>query len=963
MAPKLHKTQFFIILFLVLGIGFSITYIIYDRHQERSWQLLSRDFLTSAQSYSDFIENNFILRIEELSSIGRYFDASDEVTRPEFKTFVSDLLQHEGGYLAFMWTPVVYVNHKSSFEFSASKELGTDYKIKGYKHHSNKPDAHSNQKQLMESQQERPMQHKMQHDRQHNKPEIGFFTPVLFVEPLQKNEHALGFNISSEKSRVAAFKRAIEERRIIASDRLTLIHQNNDTTGFILVNPVFSTSSDLKNKQHSPENNLEGFLVGRMSAKEVMLYALKNKNIENIAIKLVEITNNKKQVMVEYGDTGNIYTTSDYSESLSYIRPIEFAGHQWEVEIQPTRAYIQAHMAENGVIILISGLVITLIITLYIKLLLNQRSRAEEMVARRTAELTGSQYKLTEAQRIAKIGSWELDHITDKMTWSDSLYEIFEVSPESFTVTFDNYKLLLSNNEDTLIDHAFNAHIINHNKYSLVHEIRCKDGKKKFLQEFIDTRFDKDDKPVSSVGTIQDITEQKETESRIEHMAHHDTLTGLPNRTLFKERFKQAKAQADRNNHRLALIFIDLDRFKIINDSLGHTVGDSLLREVSKRLASCVRESDIIGRHGGDEFLVCLTDITDSLTASRACEEILAKFRKSFELGEHALGISTSLGVSFFPDNGKDFENLLRKADTAMYFAKEAGRDTYRFFSEEMNADMLHRLKLINDMRSGIDDQEFYLHYQPQVDIKTGNIIGAEALLRWKNKSGESISPGVFIPIAEESGLILKLGRLALEHSCIQLSKWREQGYDLTMSVNISALQLSQLDLVKDITEATNKAGIPVSLLDLELTESILLNDAEKTVLMVKAVKQLGVKLSIDDFGTGYSSLSYLKKLNADKIKIDRSFIEDLPYDKDSISIARAIIHMSHELGLKVVAEGIENSKQNALLADMGCDFSQGYFFSRPVDADNFNKLLKEHGVRHKNKTNLINLNASKRDK
>ena len=958
MQLKFYNTRFFIILFLILTCGFSLTYAVYDRYQKRSWELLSRDFHRSAQSYSDFIENNFILRIEELNSIGRYFNATEEVTRTEFKTFVSDLLDNEGGYLAFIWTPVVDPDQKSSFEFKASKELKVDYKIKDYKHHSKKATAHSSQNHRMQNNQKRDAEHGMMQKHNHEKPKIGFFTPVFFIEPLHKNSNALGFNISSEKNRLVAFKRAIEEQRIIASDRLTLIHQNNDTTGFILVQPVFSSPNPSKKPNSSSINDLKGFLVGRMSAKAVMHYALKNKNIENIAIKLSEISNDSKTVMVEYGDTQNIFAPTDPQTSLKYVRSIEFAGHYWEVEIQPTLTYIEDHFVKSGKIILISGLVITLIISLYIMSLLNQRSRAEILIARRTSELKDNQYKLTEAQRMAKIGSWELDHRSGKMTWSDSLFEIFGISPEKFNVNFDNYKLLLSNKEDTLIDHAYNAHIYSHNNYKMMHKFKNKDGKTKFLQEFIETRFDEHNKPISSVGTIQDITEQKETESRIEHMAHHDTLTGLPNRILFKERFNQAMSLANRNNHQLALIFVDLDRFKIVNDSLGHSVGDSLLREVSKRLETCVRDSDIIGRHGGDEFLVCLTDITDSLTASRVCSEILKKLRHSFELNGHVLGISTSLGVSLFPDNGKDFESLLRKADTAMYYSKEAGRDTYRFFSEEMNADMLHRLKLLNDMRSGIDDNEFYLHYQPQIDIKTGNIIGAEALMRWKNKNRKSISPSVFIPIAEESGLILKLGRLALEKSCEQLSKWRKQGYELSMSVNISALQLSKLDLVKDITEAAQKFDIPLSLIDLELTESILLNDAEKTILMVKAVKQLGVQLSIDDFGTGYSSLSYLKKLNADKIKIDRSFIEDLPYDKDSVSITRAIIHMSHELGLKVVAEGIENSKQNELLADMGCDTSQGYFFSRPVDADNFSVLLKEHGIRHK--TNLVSLKTSK---
>jgi EAL domain-containing protein (putative c-di-GMP-specific phosphodiesterase class I) len=295
-----------------------------------------------------------------------------------------------------------------------------------------------------------------------------------------------------------------------------------------------------------------------------------------------------------------------------------------------------------------------------------------------------------------------------------------------------------------------------------------------------------------------------------------------------------------------------------------------------------------------------------------------------------------------------------------MYSAKSAGKNTYRFFSEEMNADLLQRLKLFNNMRADIEKQKFFLHYQPQIDLATGKITGAEALMRWQNSQGQMIGPDTFIPIAEESGLILKLGHFALGEACKQLAEWRNEGFELSMAVNISAMQLSQLDLLKDISRITESTGIPPSSLDLELTETLLMQDIEKSMLMVKAVKQLGVKLSIDDFGTGYSSLSYLKKLNADSLKIDRSFIKDMPHDQDSIAITRAIIHMSKGLGLKIVAEGIENSKQHDLLKEMGCDYSQGYFFSRPVDAKTFLKLLKENGVPYKPVNHLVRFPTSK---
>jgi len=922
------KLQFVLIFLLVTGIGLGLTYLAHERYQQRSWEILARDFSRSAHSYTDFIENNFRLRIEELSSIGRYFDASTQVDRTEFKTFVSDLVNREGGFLAFVWTPAIKPHQRQSFEFKTSNELGFEYQIKNYHQHSKQSGAQSNGKQKT-------------HTLKHTKPE--FFTPVLFVEPFEKNKAALGFNLSSEKSRFNSFKRAIRERSVIATERLTLIHQNNDTTGFLLVLPVFNEN-----------NELEGFLVGRMSASKVMHHALTNKDLPDFVIKLLETHEKQQQMIVSYGNRDDLHSDESAPVSLKYQRHIEFAGQDWQVQIQPTRSYVNEQLSRNTNITPVLGTFLTILLALYILTLLNRRRKAENMVAERTAELTESQFKLNEAQRIARLGSWELDHRSGEMRWSHTLYEIFEISPEQFNVSFENYLSLISSTDDDLVEQVFNSHIHDRDEYHLIHELHFPDGRNKFLEEHCETHFDNNGEPVSSVGTVQDITEQKESEQRIEHMAHHDALTGLPNRTLFKERFLQASALAHRNGHQLALIFIDLDRFKIINDSLGHNVGDAVLQEVSRRLKNCTRESDIIGRHSSDEFLVCLTDLTDSVTVSRIGEDILDALRQSFELGEHVVGLSASLGIAFYPENDSDFDGLLRKADTAMYSAKNAGKDTLRFFSDEMNADMLQRLKLLSDMRNGIQQGEFFLHYQPLIDFKTGKIVGAEALMRWTKANGEQISPATFIPIAEESGLILKLGLLALEESCRQLAEWQNKGFKLNIAVNISTIQLSQLDFFKDIAEITKKHGISSSCLDLELTESLLLKETEKTMLMVKAVKQLGVKLSIDDFGTGYSSLSYLKRLNADQLKIDRSFIKDMPYDQDSIAITRAIIHMSHDLGLKIVAEGVENNKQHELLKTMGCDFSQGYYFSRPVDPHTFYKLLKDNGQRNTKTDNLV---------
>lgn len=439
------------------------------------------------------------------------------------------------------------------------------------------------------------------------------------------------------------------------------------------------------------------------------------------------------------------------------------------------------------------------------------------------------------------------------------------------------------------------------------------------------------------VSMAQDVTEGKVAQEKIEFLAYHDALTNLPNRLLAKDHLQQAILDAERERSKVALLFVDLDKFKTINDSLGHLVGDELLKGVSARLRECLRDSDTLSRQGGDEFLIILKGIRDSESITVVTEKILERLAQPFLIEQHELAISLSIGIAVYPDDGADFETLLKKSDTAMYQAKESGRNTYRFHTEQMNIDAMEHLQLRNGLRHALEQGEFMLHYQPQVSLKTGRVVGAEALLRWNHPQLGMVPPGKFISVAEDSGLILPIGDWVIREACRQAVAWRGAGLpELFVAINLSAVQFKRGDVAQCVIQSLHDSGLPPECLELELTESILIKDTEKVLASVSQLKSLGIKLSIDDFGTGYSSLSYLKQFNVDKLKIDQSFIRDMADDPNDTAIVTAIIQMAKSLNLAIIAEGVEDERQLDLLRKQQCDEIQGYYYAKPMPSDDF---------------------------
>jgi diguanylate cyclase (GGDEF)-like protein/PAS domain S-box-containing protein len=474
-----------------------------------------------------------------------------------------------------------------------------------------------------------------------------------------------------------------------------------------------------------------------------------------------------------------------------------------------------------------------------------------------------------------------------------------------------------------------------------------RDGYEAPIEDSAAPIHDRNGNITGAVIVFHDVSVARRMSLQLSHLAQHDFLTDLPNRMLLQDRLEQAITMARRHNYRIAVLFMDLDRFKHINDSLGHVVGDQLLQAVAARLERCVRESDTVGRQGGDEFVAVLSELEAAENAGISAAKLLAALTLPYHIGPHDLIVPVSIGVSIYPDDAEDAETLISNADTAMYHAKENGRNNYQFFREEMNIRASERQFIESSLRVALERNQFSLHYQPKIDLGTGAINGVEALLRWKHPERGFIPPAQFVPIAEDTGLILPIGQWVLREACRQSREWLDAGFTpMPMAVNISAVEFRSKDFVESVRTVLKESKLEPRCLELELTESVLMKHAESTVSMLKTLKAIGVNLTVDDFGTGYSSLSYLRQFPVDSLKVDQSFVHEISSQRDDAAIVSAVISMGNSLNKRVIAEGVETREQLEFLTAEGCEEAQGYYFNRPMAANQFAKLL-EAGVSH----------------
>jgi len=567
--------------------------------------------------------------------------------------------------------------------------------------------------------------------------------------------------------------------------------------------------------------------------------------------------------------------------------------------------------------------------------------------------LLRSEARLGLAQRIAKIGNWEWHPSTGRFTASPELCRLMGISQQDFGGTKKAFLQIVHEEDRDRVGQTLNAIVDERKPCDIDHRILLPNGEDFTVNLQAEAVFDDQLRAVTIVGTAKDISERKRSEREIHRLAYYDSLTGLPNRVLFKDRLTQALAHARRYQSTLAVLFLDLDRFKVINDTLGHNVGDLLLKQAADRLTDSVRHSDSIGRSiekeethelarlGGDEFTALLTNIRDPQDAGAVARRIFEALARPFLIDGHEISVTASVGIAIFPTDGDSVDLLLKNSDIAMYHAKDQGRNNFQFYSGTMNALAAERLEMENDLRKALERHEFIVYYQPQVDIRTNRIMGAEALVRWCHPHRGMLLPAEFLPVAIETGMIRKLDQEVLFVACRQNKAWQDAGHTpIRVSVNVSNSFFHRASLTSAVARALQKTHLGPDYLELELTESITMRQVETSITMLQELRAMGVRLSIDDFGTGYSSLSHLQRFPLNMLKIDQSFVLDVTRNTANASITRAIISLAHSMGLSVLAEGVETDEQLAILREQGCDEAQGHFFGRPMPGDQLAQLL-----------------------
>jgi diguanylate cyclase (GGDEF)-like protein/PAS domain S-box-containing protein len=573
--------------------------------------------------------------------------------------------------------------------------------------------------------------------------------------------------------------------------------------------------------------------------------------------------------------------------------------------------------------------------------------------------LNQNQRRLSNAQRIGEMGDWVWDVRRDRIVPSEQAWRIFGHDAPDTSMQGEGFLDILHPEDQDRVRAAYERAIANGDPFAIEHRIVHSSGQTRHVHQQVEVvEYDAAGRAVQLAGAVHDITRRKDSEEQIRRLAYFDTLTGLPNRLLFTEQLQKALADAQRQNSQVAVLFVDLDHFKRVNDTLGHSAGDELLRVVSTRLTQSVRPLDSISRApaetdgntiarlGGDEFIVMLNELNDAADAGVVARRLVAALNEPVTVQGTEFYVSASVGIAMYPYDGADIDTLLMNADTAMYRAKEAGRGGFQFYDRSMNARALERLVMETMLRRALERNEFVLHYQPRVSLATGRVVGAEALIRWQHPERGLVTPREFISLAEETSLVIPIGEWALGEVCRQAMTWQAAGLALVpVAVNLASTHLRERNLPDLVARMLTQHGLAANFLEIEVTESVLMADPELSVATARRLNDMGVRLSIDDFGTGYSSLSYLKRLPISALKIDQSFVRDIVSDPDDAAIISAIIAMAQTLKMKVVAEGVETEAQRGFLKAHGCDEYQGYLKSHPLQASEFAHML-EHSHR-----------------
>ncbi|HTH44259.1 MAG TPA: EAL domain-containing protein [Oxalicibacterium sp.] len=795
---------------------------------------------------------------------------------------------------------------------------------------------------------------------------------VDYVEPLQGNEAALGFDAASNDLQIAAMRRAVDTGKPSATAPIRLVQETGSQRGIVVLQAVYrfgAVLSDVASRRAAVIGDTATVFRGKDLIDKALAdgHALRSDHSTAMHISVYASAVPSEATLI-YGSGAEQAAKAEswlpgwlfHDQPAPYRYDFDVAGRPWHMVVStPPQFFLER--GAGALWVFIAGVLFSIGGAVYLHTLIDRSRRIQLVVEERTAQLQTLNQDLSadiaarkRAEQALQLRERAIEASANAIVITEALaphYPIEYVNPAFERITGyaaaevigrDSCFLWGEDTEQPGIKEIRAAVAELREGHAVLRSYR-KDGSLFWSDIYIAPVKNENGVVAHFVSAQYDITATKRYESELEFQTNRDALTGLANRNLLRDRLGQAVSFAYRYGHPIWVMFVDLDRFKFVNDTLGHQAGDTLLKAVAARLESCVRETDTVSRVGGDEFVLVLTERTEAGLTTGIAQRIMDAIAKPLDIHGHEFFISCSIGVAVYPADGETPEDLIKHADIAMYRAKETGRNNFQFYTSTMNEKALERLRFEGDLRNALEREEFVLHYQPQIDLLTGEIVGAEALIRWQHPELGMVSPARFIGLAEETGLIVPIGAWVIRSACMQNKAWQLKGVGpLRISVNLSARQFAHNDLVESIALALDEAQLAPEYLEIELTESLVMADVERAIGVLRELKALGVQLSIDDFGTGYSSLSYLKRFPIDVLKIDRSFVNDITIDSDDAAIVATIISLAHSLRLQVIAEGVETEAQLAYLRQHDCDQMQGYFFSPPLNAEAFAHMREE---------------------
>lgn len=938
-VPKRSSKPFPLTAVLTLLLGLALSLALFLGLRDLEYKAQATEFGQQASLRALRLQEGLDEAVNALVILNSLFAVNETVSREQFRLFTQPLLANRPYIQAFNFHRIVEANERHAYEAQMRQQFP------GF--------------MLTEMLASRavPARERPRH------------IVVDYLEPMRGNEAALGLDVSTHTSLVEIMRQSAETGAPAASDLLLLAQGTDDTRlGFEVVMPVY--------RQGAPLGNAAARLAAWIGDTAVIFSARK----------LIEASFDSDGLLQQGSPDISVYAAAGADESrLAFrkgnpatvappedglarwlLRPIpavthgfNVAGKDWFVVVSPSAQH--ASFGQYGSFyVLIGGILFSLLAAAYLHTLVTREQRVRLLVQERTREAHLANQRLREDIAARTRLEKDLEVRKRAIEASPNAIIITSAAPPDYPIEYVNPAFLRMTGyaEEEVLGRSMRLLVGTDTKQAAIAEFKAatiderpghaimrsyrKDGTMFWNDLYTSPVRDAGGKVTHFVAAQYDITDMKRYEAELEIRANQDTVTGLANRNLLRDRLGQALAFAARYMHPVWVVHLDLDRFKFINDTLGLSAGDQLLRQVAVRLEACVRDTDTVARLAADEFVLVLPERSDESSAIHTIQRIMESAAQPYAIEGHEFFMTVSAGMAVYPTDGEDAETLMKHADVAMYRAKETGRNNYQFYTPAMNERAMERLRLEGDLRVALEQGQFELHYQPQVDLRTGKVHGVEALLRWQHPTFGMVAPARFIGLAEETGLIVPLGAWVICAACIQVKAWQDAGLgELRVAVNLSARQFTQQGLVDSIAGVLRECGLAPHCLELELTESMIMDDVEHAIGILRDLAGLGVKISVDDFGTGYSSLAYLKRLPIDLLKVDQSFVRDITLDPDDAAIVATIISLAHSLRLQVIAEGVETAEQLAFLRSHGCDAMQGYYFSKPLPAEQVEELLR----------------------